>query len=56
MPNPQQNAPRDDNYVPVLMGVSSQDTVINGVTYVKGVTPVPIAVDPTTGKVQVSST
>jgi hypothetical protein len=55
MVNLPKNAPRDNNRVTVMMGVSSQTTTINGISYVAGVTPVPIAVDPVTGKVQVSA-
>lgn len=55
MANLPKNAPRDDNRVTVMMGVSSQTVTINGINYVAGVTPVPIAVDPSTGKVQVAS-
>ena len=40
------DAPRDQNFVPVLLGVSSVD----------GVTPVPIRVDPATGRVLVDVT
>lgn len=39
-------APRDENRIPVLMGVSSAD----------GTTPIPISVDPTTGRVLVETT
>lgn len=37
---------RDQNYVPVLMGVSSSD----------GITPVPIQIDPVSGRVLVNIT
>ncbi len=49
MPNLPKNAPRDDNRVPTLVGVSSTTVTINGVNYVQGVTIVPIAIDPVTG-------
>lgn len=55
MPNLPKNATRDDDRVPVIMGVSSQTVTINGVNYVTGVTPVPIAVDPVTGKIILES-
>lgn len=37
------NAKRDDNFIPVMMGVSSVD----------GVTPVPVTLDPTTLRLRV---
>lgn len=40
------DAPRDQNYVPVLMGVSSAD----------GVTPLPVKINPVTGRVVVDMT
>ena len=45
------DAPRDNNRVPVLVGVASQTITVNGINYVKGVTPVPVAVDPTTNAI-----
>lgn len=42
------DAPRDENRVTVLIGVSSSTGTVNGISYVTGVTPVPVAVDPTT--------
>lgn len=36
---------RDENNVPVLMGVSSVTATINGVNYVQGVTPVEVYAD-----------
>ena len=44
----QSDAKRDNNRIPILIGVSSVTGTINGVSYVAGVTPVMIAVDPVT--------
>lgn len=38
------NAPRDNNYVPVMQGVSSAD----------GVTPMPLLIDPVSGRVLIT--
>lgn len=40
-----QNAVRDDNFVPVLMAVSSSTTTVNGISYIQGVTPVEVYAD-----------
>ena len=39
------NAIRDENGVPVLMGVSSTTATVDGIDYVEGVTPVTIYVN-----------
>ena len=44
-------AKRDANRVPTMIGVSSQNTTIAGKVFVAGTTPVPIAVNPTTGAI-----
>lgn len=48
MPTSKTNAVRDDNRVPVLIGVSSETITIGGVDFIEGITPVPIAVNPVT--------
>ncbi len=48
MPNSRNIDVRDENRVTTMMGVSSATTTINGIAFVAGVTPVPIAVDPVT--------
>jgi hypothetical protein len=45
MPTPDQNAPRDENNVPALLGTSNVDEV----------TPIPIYADPVTHALLVSS-
>lgn len=55
MPEPKQNAPRDGNFVPVIMGVASATMTVSGVDYVAGITPVPVAVDPVTHELIVES-
>lgn len=49
------NAPRDSNFVPVLVGVSSATTTVNGISYVQGVTPVTAYAD-SNGNLLVKST
>jgi len=56
MPTSQTDAPRDNNRVTVLTGVSSQTITIDGVDFVEGETPVPVAVDPTTNKIKLEIT
>lgn len=46
MPTSRTNAPRDGNRVTVLLGVASETVTIDGVEFIEGVTPVPIAVNP----------
>ncbi len=53
MPTASTDAPRDNNRQPVLMGVADRTGTYNGKDYVEGVTPVPIAVDPTTNRMKV---
>jgi len=48
MPTSKTVATRDENREAVIMGVSSQTITIDGVSYIEGVTPVPIAFDPVT--------
>jgi len=47
------DAPRDNNRVPILLGVSSATVTVNGIDYVAGVTPVPVTVDPATNRIKV---
>jgi len=51
MPDSNDRAVKDENYVPVLTGVSSQDITIGDKVFVQDETPVPIAVNPATGAV-----
>lgn len=51
MPNSRDTAPRDDNRVPTLIGVSSTTETIGDINFVAGITPVPIAVNPSTNKI-----
>lgn len=48
-------APRDDNRIVVLIGVASQTITIGGVVFIQGETPVPIAVNPSTGAIIVQT-
>lgn len=45
------NASLDQNRVPTLIGVSSVTDTINGIEFIEGVTPVPVAVNPVTGAI-----
>ena len=56
MPNSKNKAPKDENRVPVVMGVSSTTTTIDGVSFVEGETPVPVAVNPVTGAIKLEKT
>lgn len=49
-----QNAVRDGNFVPVLMGVASETITVNGISYVQGVTPVEVYAD-SNGRLLVNS-
>lgn len=51
MPTPQTEAQKDGNRVSTLIGVSSTTETIDGVSFVEGVTPVPVAVNPATNKI-----
>ena len=53
MATPRTTASRDNNRHVVLTGVASSTVTVDGVSYVAGVTPVPIAVNPSTNKVKV---
>ena len=48
-------AKRDENRVTTLIGVSSETTTIGGIIFVTGETPVPVAVNPTTGAILTKS-
>ena len=49
MPTSRDKAKKDENRVSTLIGVASETVTINGTVFTEGVTPVPVAVDPTTG-------
>jgi hypothetical protein len=49
------DAPKDENRVPTLLGVSNQTATIDGKDYVQDETPVPIAVNPVTGAIIVEA-
>lgn len=55
MPTSRDSAKKDDNRVPTMIGVSNQTTTISGKSFVQNETPVPIAVDPATGAIQLTS-
>ena len=55
MPTSKTNSPRDENRIPVIIGVASETVTIGGVDFIEGVTPVPVAVDPVTHRVQVET-
>ncbi len=44
-------AKKDENRVPTMIGVSSETITIGSTDFIQDVTPVPIAVNPTTGAV-----
>ena len=52
MPNSKNKAPRDENRITVIVGVSSSTTTLDGIDFVEGETPVPIAVNPVTGAIK----
>jgi hypothetical protein len=49
-----QNAVRDSNYVPVLLGVASATITVGGIDYIQGVTPVEVYAD-SDGKLLIDS-
>lgn len=49
-----QNAVRDENFVPVLLAVSSQTITVGGIDYIQGVTPVEVYAD-TNGSLLIDS-
>jgi hypothetical protein len=55
MPDSKNIAPRDANRVPVLIGVSNKNATIGGIVFVQDETPVPVAVNPSTGAVKIES-
>jgi hypothetical protein len=55
MPSSRFIAKKDDNRVAVLIGVSSKNITIGEKTFEKGKTPVPVAVNPATGAIQLTS-
>lgn len=48
MPTSRTTAPRDENGKPTLLGIASTTVTIGGIVFTQNVTPVPIAVNPTT--------
>lgn len=49
------DAERDQNRTTTIMGVASETITIGDITYVEGITPVNIAVNPTTGAIIVEN-
>jgi hypothetical protein len=55
MPDSKNVAVKDANRVPVLVGVSNKNATIGGITFVQDETPVPVAVNPSTGAVKIEA-